>query len=89
MRRTRQGSYPTSVTSHAAEGAEGQNPSRSGPTKRRGWHVIGAEDRWRELRVQGAQIEQIEEAARAASSEQGAWMRCERKRARSSPWGWS
>src|SRR5829696_347739 len=60
MRRTRQGSYPTSVTSY---GAEGQNPSRSAPTKRRGGHVIGAQERWRELRAQGAQIDA---AARAA-----------------------
>ncbi len=60
MRRTRQGSYPTSVTSY---GAEGQNPSRSAPTKRRAGHVIGAAERWIELRAQGAQIDA---AARAA-----------------------
>src|SRR5919112_4396671 len=60
MRCTRQGSYPTSVTPHATEG---QNPSRSGPTKRRREHLVRAEQRWRELREQGAQIDA---AARAA-----------------------
>jgi hypothetical protein len=43
MRRTRQGLYPTSVTLHRAEG---QNPSRSGPTKRRGGHVIEHRKEW-------------------------------------------
>jgi DNA-binding NarL/FixJ family response regulator len=38
-------------------------PSGSGPTKRTGRHVMGAEERWRELRAQGAQIDT---AARAA-----------------------
>src|SRR5215213_573500 len=38
-------------------------PSGSGPTKRTGRHVMGAEQRWRELRAQGAQIDT---AARAA-----------------------
>ena len=38
-------------------------PSGSGPTKRTGRHVRGAEERWRELRAQGAQIDT---AARAA-----------------------
>src|SRR5215207_5567431 len=35
----------------------------SGPTKRRGRQVMGAEERWRELRAQGAQLDA---AARAA-----------------------
>src|SRR5215218_156307 len=39
-------------------------PSGSDPTKRRGRHVIGAEQRGRELRAQGAQIDA---AARAAA----------------------
>jgi DNA-binding NarL/FixJ family response regulator len=38
-------------------------PSGSGPTKRTGRHVMGAEERWRELRAQGALIDT---AARAA-----------------------
>jgi DNA-binding NarL/FixJ family response regulator len=38
-------------------------PSGSGPTKRTGRHVMGAEERWRELRAQGAQLDA---AARAA-----------------------
>jgi DNA-binding NarL/FixJ family response regulator len=38
-------------------------PSGSGPTKRTGRHLMGAEERWRELRAQGAQIDT---AARAA-----------------------
>src|SRR5215210_8709427 len=37
--------------------------SSSAPTKRRGRHVIGAQERWRELRAQGAQLDA---AARAA-----------------------
>jgi DNA-binding NarL/FixJ family response regulator len=41
----------------------GQNPSRSAPTKRRREHVVEAEERSRELRAQGAQIDA---AARAA-----------------------
>src|SRR5215213_10028598 len=61
MRRTRQGSYPTSVRSH---GAEGQRPFALRPdSKRKGGHVVAAEERWRELRAQGAQIDA---AARAA-----------------------
>src|SRR5829696_8800891 len=61
MRCTRQGYYPTSVTSH---GAEGQKPFALRPdSKRRGGHVVGAKERWRELRAQGAQIDA---AARAA-----------------------
>jgi DNA-binding NarL/FixJ family response regulator len=32
-------------------------PSGSGPTKRTGRHVMGAEERWMELRAQGAQID--------------------------------
>src|SRR5829696_4184494 len=61
MCRTRQGYYPTSVTSH---GAESQKPFALRPdSKRRGGHVIGAKERWRELRAQG---ELIDAAARAA-----------------------
>src|SRR5918994_2784630 len=63
MRRTRQGYYPTSVTSH---GAEDQKPFALRPqTKRRGGHMIGAQQRWRELRAQGAQLDA---AARGAAS---------------------
>src|SRR5215216_1211479 len=55
MRRTRQGSYPTSGTSH---GAVGQRPFALRPdSKRKGGHVAAAEERWRELRAQGAQID--------------------------------
>jgi DNA-binding NarL/FixJ family response regulator len=62
MRRTRQGSYPTSVTSSPPGG--GQRPFALRPdTKRKGRHVIGAEGRSRELRAQGAQLDA---AARAA-----------------------
>src|SRR5918994_3461550 len=61
MRCTRQGYYPTSVTSH---GAEGQKPFALRPdSKRRGGHVVGAKERWRQLRAQGAQLDA---AARAA-----------------------
>src|SRR3954447_2086297 len=61
MRRTRGGSYPTSVTSH---GAVGQRPFALRPdTKRREGHVIGAEERSRELRAQGARLDA---AARSA-----------------------
>src|SRR5215204_1028556 len=61
MCRTRQGYYPTSVTSH---GAESQKPFALRPdSKRRGGHVIGAKERWRELRAQG---ELIDAAARPA-----------------------
>src|SRR5688572_9026874 len=63
MRRTRQGYYPTSVTSH---GAEDQKPYALHPqTNRRGGHMIGAQQRWRELRAQGAQIDA---AARGGAS---------------------
>jgi hypothetical protein len=55
MRRTRQGSYPTSVTSHGA--AWPKDPSRYAPTKRRGGHLIGAQERSRELRAQGARLD--------------------------------
>src|SRR5215211_2093688 len=55
MRRTRQGSYPTSVRSH---GAKGQRPfALRHDSKRKGGHVAAAEGRWRELRAQGAQID--------------------------------
>src|SRR5215210_5096853 len=61
MRRTRRGSYPTFVTSHRVVG---QRPfALRLDTKRRGRHVVGAEERRRELRAQGARIDA---AARAA-----------------------
>src|ERR687898_1133135 len=44
-------------------GQRAKDPSHSAPNKRRGRHVVGAEQRWRELRAQGAQIDA---AARAA-----------------------
>src|SRR5215217_8412528 len=52
--------YPCDVTQ--SHGAEGQKPFALRPTKRKGGHVIGAEERGRELRAQGAQLD----AARAA-----------------------
>src|SRR5215217_8584279 len=41
-----------------SHGAEGQRPFAHRPdTKPRGEHMVGAEERWRELRAQGAQID--------------------------------
>ena len=37
--------------------------------------MIGAEERWRELRAQGALIDA---AARGARPQEGAWRRCEK-----------
>jgi DNA-binding NarL/FixJ family response regulator len=47
-----------------SHGAEGQKPFALRPdSKQRGRHVVGAKERWRELRAQGAQLDA---AARAA-----------------------
>src|SRR5215211_8131606 len=47
-------------------------PSGSGPTKRTGRHVMGTEERWRELRAQGALIDTAARRARKKAPGGGA-----------------